>query len=69
MSLTDQAEMRRFGSSAYTEGYDAYYDGAMFEQNPYGEALLVHKAWADGWLDAEAADCVMDFPGEEQSCF
>jgi hypothetical protein len=60
VSLTDQAEMRRFGSSTYTEGYDAYFDGILYEQNPYSEGAFGHESWNEGWIDAESSDCAID---------
>jgi ribosome modulation factor len=40
----------------YKEGFDAYVDGAMYEQCPYPPNTAQRTLWEDGWLDAETAD-------------
>jgi hypothetical protein len=41
---------------AYQEGYNAYYDGFEFEDNPYRYGSVPYGGWYDGWLKAYAGE-------------
>lgn len=56
MSLTDLAEMQATKNPLYLEGAKAYYDGSMYEQNPYQYNTSSGNLWATGWCDAESHD-------------
>lgn len=58
MNLTDLSEEVRIKSRSYQEGIDAYWDGVMYEQNPYRPGYPDHDRWADGWMTAEGNDHV-----------
>jgi hypothetical protein len=42
-------------SPCYDEGWDAYFDGANWIDNPYQEGVYAHAQWEMGWLAAEDA--------------
>lgn len=49
---------------ARDRGRDAYVMGKHLPDNPYTHETSIqsanHKAWADGWLEAAAADPLLD---------
>ncbi len=46
---------------AFEAGYDAYWDGVAPENNPFKPETAEHRAWDEGWSQAQAEDDV----GEE----
>ncbi len=60
MSLTDASEERMLKGGPFNEGFDAYWDGVMYEQNPYQMNSIEYQRWADGWISAEERDCTED---------
>jgi hypothetical protein len=47
----------RSGSSVeykqgYWQGYNSYYDGEGFEQNPHRYGTTLSNGWDDGWMEA-----------------
>lgn len=58
MSLTDLAEELAVKTSAYVEGFDGYWDGVMYEQNPYTLSSGDYLRWQEGWLAAESSDTI-----------
>lgn len=43
---------------AYFEGYQAYYSGIVYTENPYITSISLSKydAWAKGWTEAHKED-------------
>lgn len=56
MSLTDLSEKAMVSHHAYQEGFSAYWDGILYEQNPYLADTVDHQRWADGWTTSEGND-------------
>lgn len=42
---------------AYSEGYDAYFNGVKFSDNPYNKKQnkLAYKNWRNGWNAADSS--------------
>jgi len=53
------------GNTAYTEGYDAYLDGAQLEDNPFPLKHESRSKWRDGWLDAQEDQMEDEYDYEE----
>jgi len=41
---------------AHTEGYRAFMDGRMLNENPYILGTISNSQWALGWLDCSAEE-------------
>ena len=42
--------------AAFSQGWDAYYDGHDLNLNPYREGSTEHRWWAHGWVEAQDED-------------
>ena len=43
-------------SEAYIKGFEAYWDGLSFLDNPYHQGTLDYNEWRDGWSDNRQVD-------------
>lgn len=43
-------------SDAYVQGFNAYWNGESFLDNPYKQGTLDYNEWRDGWSDNRAVD-------------
>ena len=49
--------------NASQEGYDAYWDQGVSDENPYPPGTEDLNSWAAGWLKAEEEDYREDISG------
>ena len=47
--------------NAYIEGFNAYWDGLSFLDNPYNSGTIEYEDWRKGWSDNKNVDEEQDY--------